>query len=204
MSLVSDFAHYYNGTWIAQKQGELNIPLFVTSVEQRGNFSSEDFSHEAELAMYFNCERWTRVDGQMRQQQIEIDVFDPTLILESPDVGYLQHSRNVVSWTHINPVRQRAKGLMGNKIRNAPVHGRSISGEMVYNLFNPEFEGLLTRYIFIEPNNGKVYYKGAIVGQVQMDVPRNQYGNLTVHLLDKFKHIISDFENYSVSLVESL
>lgn len=206
MSLVSDFAHYYNGTWIAQRVGNINCPVYVESVEQAGEFSSGDFSHEAEQALYILGERWNKNDqGQIVRERFNIPIFDSSLILESPDVGYLLHSRNVVSWTHINPVRQRAKGLISNKLRNGPNSGRGISGEMVYNLFNPDFPGLVTRFIFINPNDDKVYYKGALVGQVLPEDQRSARGQRMLNLLGVFKHITPDLEaDYNVTLVETL
>lgn len=204
MSLVSDFSHYYCGTWIAERRGNLNIPLFVMNVFQQGEFSRDDFSHEAEMALMFEAERWVKTDSGFNRTAVQIGVFNPNLVLESPDVGYLQHGRNMVSWTHINPVRQRAKGLMGNKLRGVTSLGRNISGEMVYNLFNPSFEGLLTRFIFINPSDGLVYYKGAHVGRVLLSAGHDSRGRQTVQLLDMFKHIQSDFNQYTVELVESL
>ncbi|QEM42654.1 hypothetical protein [Shigella phage SGF2] len=205
MSLVADFSHYYNGTWIAKRAGNINLPCFVIGVEQSGNFRSDDFSHEAEQALYFVVEQWYKNEqGHLRNTTMNIPVFDPTLILESPDVGYLFHNGNTVSWTHINPVRQRAKGLMGNKIRNAPGIGRSISGEMVYSLFNPEFDGLVTRYIYINPTDGKVHYKGALVGQVDLEAPRDSYGQQPMRLLEHFHHISENLSNYNITLVDSL
>lgn len=206
MSLVTDFAHYYNGTWIAQRNGDINNPIYINSVDQNAPYSRDDFSHEAEQALVFYGDRWSKEpDGSFRSEAIVIPIFDPSLILESPDVGYLLHSRNVVSWTHINPVRQRAKGLMGNKLRTGPSVGRGIPGEMVYNLFNPTFDGLVTRFIYINPNDYNVYYKGARVGRVQNDVGRDRRGRLHLTLLDKFKHISSDLErDYAIELVASL
>lgn len=204
MSLVNDFAHYYNGTWIAQKEGNLNLPLFITSVDQNGRFHSEDYSHEAEQALVFYADKWYKdSEGSLHRTQITINVFDPSLILESPDVGYVLHSRNIISWTHINPVRQRAKGLLGNKLRSAPGVIRNVSGEMVYNLFNPSFEGLVNRFIFINPQDFRVYYKGVYVGYVDVTSDRVN-GRQSLRLLDKFKHISQDFGEYNVELVENV
>lgn len=203
MSLVNDFCNYYCNTWIAFKDGNINHPLMILDVRQNGNFRERDFSSEAEQAMYFVAQKWSkRDDGSYMQESIEIPVFDPRLIHESPDVGYLSHGNNYVSWTHINPVRQRVKGLVGNKLRQ--IDRRSVDGRIVYNLFNPEFDGLLTRFIFINPNNGRIYYKGCVVGQVDQSAPMVR-GRRPCVLLEKFKHIVSDFQgSYTVSLVDSL
>lgn len=203
MSLVSDFGHYYINTWIALQEGGINYPLQIINVDQRGRYSRNDYSHEAEQALYFVAIKCSKDEnGRFVSEQIEVDVFDERLILESPDVGYLKHGRNIVSWTHINPVRQRAKGLMGNKIRslNQP---RGITGEMVYNLFNPDFEGLVNRFIFINPSDNNVYYKGAHVGVVDIQAERFR-GRQRLNLLDKFKHIAEDLSAYNVNLVETL
>lgn len=202
MSLVQDFSNYYINTWIALKEGDINLPFYVMNVEQREEFSRHDYSHEAEQALYFVGQRWYKnSDGRLVHDVINVDVFDQRLIHESPDVGYLNHGRNMVSWTHINPVRQRVKGLVGNKIR-ALTTARSVSGQMVYNLFNPEFEGLVTRFIFVNPQNGFMYYKGAKVGLVNLEGQTR--GRYPCTLLDKFKHITSDLINYEVTLVETL
>lgn len=208
MSLLRDFQHYYCGTWIAQRSPDgKNLPLYVLDVRQQGNFDIDDYSHDAEMSLVFEAERWTKnSEGQFERQIVgNIPVFDHSLILESPDVGYLQHGNNTVSWTHINPVRQRAKGLMGNKLRGTPPSlGRSIPGDLVYNLFNPEFEGLVTRFIYINPVDGKVYYKGAYVGNVLLEAGYGDNGRQSLNLLEKFKHISSDLSSYNVELVESL
>ena len=208
MSLLRDFQHYYCGTWIAQRaERGINLPLYVLNVNQANRFGEDDFSHEAEMALTFEVERWSKnAEGQFERQVVQgIPVFDQSLILESPDVGYLQHGNNMVSWTHINPVRQRAKGLMGNKLRGAPPSmGRSIPGELVYNLFNPDFEGLVTRFIYINPVDGNVYYKGALVGQVDLSAGYGDNGRQSLNLLEKFKHISSDLSSYNVELVETL
>jgi len=110
-----------------------------------------------------------------------------------------------VSWTHINPVRQRVKGLMGNKIRSlSQPRGQGISGQMVYNLFNPSFDGLVNRYVFINPMTGETYYKGALAGKVDMQAAMVR-GRRPLNLLDKFKHIATDFDStHTITLVESL
>ena len=204
MSLVHDFCNYYCNTWIALKEGNINHPLMIIDVRQNGDFRERDFSHEAEQAMYFVAQKWfKRDDGTYGQEGIEIPVFDPRLIHESPDVGYLSHGNNIVSWTHINPVRQRVKGLTGNKLRQID-RRTNVDGRVVYNLFNPEFEGLLTRFIFINPNNGRVYYKGCHVGQVDQQAAMVR-GRLPCTLLEMFKHISPDFSGrYNVTLVNSL
>lgn len=205
MSLVNDFANYYCNTWIALKEDDVNHPFFIMSVDQNGDFSRHDYSHEAEQGLVFLGTKWSKgSDGRFRQENITIPVFDARLIHESPDVGYLNHGQNMVSWTHINPVRQRVKGLVGNKIRQINTGIRGITGQMVYNLFNPEFDGLVTRYIFVNPHTGIVYYKGARVGLVPQPAVRTR-GRSAMNLLDKFKHIVPDLEaTYTVTLVETL
>lgn len=202
MSLANDFANYYCNTWIALREGDINHPFYVMGCDQSGDFARDDYSHEAEQALTFLGQKWFKDEqGRLRNETITVSVFDPRLIHESPDVGYLNHGQNLVSWTHINPVRQRAKGLMGNKIRaiNSP---RGISGTMVYNLFNPQFEGLVTRFIFVNPHDGQMYYKGGRVGQVDMEVMNR--GRRPCRLLNKFKHIVPDLTAYDVTLVETL
>lgn len=203
MSLISDFSNYYVNTWIAIREGEVNHPFLVSEVIQEDGYSRHDYSHEAEQALRFVGTKWSKnEDGRFSNQNVTIAVFHPSIIHESPDVGYLSHGRGLVSWTHINPVRQRVKGLMGNKIRQIQ-SPRGIEGSLVYNLFNPDFEGLVTRFIFIHPYNGNVYYKGCRVGSVDLNAPM-EMGRLPCTLLDKFKHITPDLENYNVTLVGSL
>lgn len=206
MSLVSDFANYYVNTYVALREGDINYPLMILSVDQNGQFSRNDYSHEAEQAMFFVAQKWfKRDDGTFSHETINVPVFDPRIIHESPDVGYLAHGRDLVSWTHINPVRQRVKGLMGNKIRSlSQPRGQGISGQMVYNLFNPSFDGLVNRYVFINPLTGETYYKGALAGKVDMQAALVR-GRRPLNLLDKFKHIATDFDStHTVTLVESL
>lgn len=204
MSLVNDFSNYYVNTWIAMREGDINYPLMVINVDQNGPYSRDDYSVEAERAMVFLAQKWfKRDDGTFTCETISVPVFDPRIIHESPDVGYLAQGRDMVSWTHINPVRQRIKGLMGNKIRqlNQP---RGINGQLVYNLFNPEFEGLVNRYIYINPTTGESYYKGAKVGQVDLEATLVR-GRRPIYLLEMFKHIQPDLESrYIITLVNSL
>lgn len=204
MSLVTDFSHYYCNTWVALKEGEINHPFLIIAVDQSGRFSREDYSHEAEMGLTFVGQKWfKREDGTFGNTSMTIPVFDPRIIHESPDVGYLSHGRDLVSWTHINPVRQRAKGLMGNKIRQIDM-SRNVSGQVVYNLFNPSFDGLVTRYCFVNPGDGKIYYKGSLVGQVDLSVPMVR-GRRPCVLLSKFKHIEPDLVGkYTVTQVETL
>lgn len=205
MSLRGDFNNYYSGTYVAFSEGGINYPLFVEEVFQSGDFSDRDYSHEAEQGLQFRTVKWSKNDnGTYNHESFRISVFDPRIIPESPDVGYLLHSQNTVSWTQINPVRQRSKGLLGNKVRVLGNSGRAIQGNLVYDLFNPNFEGLLTRYIYIHPYTGDIYYKGCHVGKVDLEASLVR-GLRPCTLLNKFKHIQPDFEErYIVTLVEAL
>ena len=65
MSLVSDFANYYVNTYVALREGDINYPLMILSVDQNGQFSRNDYSHEAEQAMFFVAQKWFKRDQRL-------------------------------------------------------------------------------------------------------------------------------------------
>lgn len=166
MSLVRDYQHYYCGTWIAQKMGDLNLPIYVESVEDTSDFDSDNFTEEHRASLQFHGLRYTlNPNGRVTGSRVQISVMDASLELESPDVGYVLLGRDI-RWTVIRPVRQRLKGMAGNKIHGANLSNGagSNAAKMVYDLFNPSFEGLVDRYTYVCPHTNKIHYKGAEIG----------------------------------------
>lgn len=181
MSLRRDYQHYFCGSWIAWQSNGLLLPILVTDIRDRSDLSSEDFSEEHREQLYFMGILYQKNEatGDLIETRIEKNILDPELITESPPVGYVQVGTSV-NWTHINPVRQRMKGLSGNKLRQVSINDRQ--GRLMYDLFNPSFDGLLDRFTFINPLSNKIYYKGAEIGRV--DSIANQ-----IVLMTKFSHV---------------
>lgn len=172
MSLVRDYQHYYCGTWIAQKEGDLNLPIFVEQVEDNSSFDSDDFSEEHRALLTFSGIKYVQNNSNNRLTavRVNIPVLDPSLELESPDVGYVLSGRDI-RWTVIRPVRQRLKGMAGNKIHGASFSNGSsgAAARIIYDLFNPSFDGLVDRYTYVCPHTSVVHYKGAEIGRIDQD-----------------------------------
>lgn len=200
MSLHSDYSHYYTNSWVALVENEVMYPLYVQEVLDRSRRRESDYSEAHRQQLYLQCVKYFR-DGnnQIRSENLEVQVLDPRLILESPDVGYVKIG-SVVRWTCIRPVRQRLKGLAGNKIQQIQVNHRQ--GELMYDLFNPDFEGLLSRYCYVSPSTNFIFYKGAKAGRLNHE-------DQTVEVLPLFSyifetHIQPDYPPYNLVEVESL
>lgn len=200
MSLHGDYSHYFCGSWIALVEGNVRVPLFVMDITDNSDMSSGDYSERHRAQLEFVCDRYDKdARGRIVRRREHFNVLNPNLILESPDVGYVKIDNNV-RWTHIVPVRQRMKGLTGQKVRQLSV-GQG-TGELMYNLFNPEFPGLIDRYTYIAPHNNIIYYKGAVIGRVEPD-------NNRIVLLRIFKYLQTillepEFPVYTFDLVSNL
>ena len=200
MSLQHDYSHYYTNSWVALCEGDLMYPLYVSDIIDRSNRRESDFSEAHRQQLFLNAIKYFRdPNGRIRSENVEVSVVSQNLVLESPDVGYVKIG-NVVRWTCIRPVRQRLKGLASNKITQIAVNHRQ--GELMYDLFNPSFEGLINRYCYISPQTGFIYYKGALAGKVNHD-------EQVVKLLPLFKYLFEaiiqpEFPPYSLEEVTSL
>ena len=204
MSLVRDYHHYYCGTWIAQKEGELNLPIFVENIEDPSSFDSDDYSEEHRAQLNFSGIKYVQNNGNNRlvPVRVNIPVLDPSLELESPDVGYVLSGRDI-RWTVIRPVRQRLKGMAGNKIHGASFSNGSsgAAARIIYDLFNPAFEGLVDRYTYVCPHTSVVHYKGAEIGTVNQETS-------TFVLLAAFEYVVRRlrlaYPNFTFETVEAL
>lgn len=185
MSLVRDYQHYYAGSWVALIEGDLLIPIFVETVIDESDYSNDDFSEEHRSRLLIHGHRYDRRDGRTRGSRINISVMSPDLVLESPDVGYVCSGRDI-RWSVIRPIRQRLKGMASNKLHGANLGRGSDSASLVYDLFNPSFPGLVNRWLFVNPDNNKIHYKGAEVGLVVEN---------EIRLLPRFQYIAGYFRN---------
>ncbi|MDW5598938.1 hypothetical protein VSS74_31555, partial [Conexibacter stalactiti] len=196
----TDYNHYYAGTWVVLKENNVNVPLFVLEVSDPSNRREHDYSEEHRAQLLLVCDRYDKDrSGRLRSSRCEVNVMNENLVLESPDVGYVK-TGDVVRWTHITPVRQRMKGVTGHKIRQVQVGQRQ--GQLMYDLFNPEFEGLIDRYTYVAPFNNQIYYKGAHIGRVNHDTR-------SVILLRRFQYLVEtvlqpEFPVYVFDLVGNL
>lgn len=199
MSLRRDYQNYFVGSWIAWQSEGLLLPIFVTDIRDRSDFDQDDFSEEHRSQLHFVGNVYKKnSEGEVIETRVEKNILDPELITESPPVGYVRLGRSV-SWTHINPVRQRLKGLASNKLRQVSINDRQ--GRLMYDLFNPSFDGLVDRFTYVNPTTSKVYYKGAEIGSI--DSSNNQ-----ILLLSKFSHVkkrlIANYPNHLFVEVEAL
>lgn len=204
MSLVRDYQHYYCGTWIAQKEGELNLPIYVEQVEDNSSFDSDDFSEEHRALLTFSGIKYIQNESNNRlvPVRVNISVLDPSLELESPDVGYVLSGRDI-RWTVIRPVRQRLKGMAGNKIHGASFSNGSsgAAARIIYDLFNPSFEGLVDRYTYVCPHTSVIHYKGAEIGSFNHE-------SSSFVVLSAFEYVIrrlsNAYPNFTYQTVEAL
>lgn len=200
MSLHSDYSNYYTNSWVALVEDGIMYPLYVQDIRDRSNRRESDYSEAHRQQLYLNATKYYRTEsGSIRSESLEVSVLDARLILESPDVGYVKIG-SVVRWTCIRPVRQRLKGLSGNKITQVQVNHRQ--GELMYDLFNPAFEGLINRHTYVAPNTGFIFYKGAKAGRIIHEEQQ-------VQLLPLFKYIFEsqvqpEYPPYALVEVTSL
>lgn len=200
MSLLTDYSHYYNGSWVALVEDGVSYPLFVHDVGDHSNRRESDWSEAHRQQLYFRGDKYSKDRrGNIHSERMEISVLDPRLILESPDVGFVKVG-GVVRWTAIRPVRQRLKGLSSNKIPQVQVNHRQ--GELMYDLFNPSFEGLINRYLYIAPNTGFIYYKGARVGNIDHGTQTGRLLNIFMYLVELY--LQPEFTPYHFVGVERL
>lgn len=167
MSLARDYHHYYVGTWIGLLENDILVPIFVEAVTDESGMDPDDFSEEHRSQLQLHGYRYDkRPNGRISGSRIAVPVLSTSLVLESPDVGYVCTGRDI-RWTVIRPVRQRTKGIISNKINGTNLGRSSDSASIVYNLFNPSFDGMITRYMFVSNRNNRIYYKGAEVGEIR-------------------------------------
>ena len=185
-SLVRDYNHYYQHSWVGIQDNGLLIPIFVESVVDTSDMSSEDWSEAHREMLFINGYRYDKRerDGRIIASNISVSVMNPNLVLESPDVGYVCSGRDV-RWTVIRPVRQRLKGMASNKINGANIGRGNETSSLIYNLFNPDFEGMINRYMFVAGSNNRIYYKGAEIGKVYDD---------RVEVLNRFFYLIPQIQ----------
>lgn len=187
MSLVRDYNHYYQHSWVGIQEGDLLIPIFVEGVIDSSERSNDDWSEEHREALQIHGNRYDKRerDGRIISSSIVVSVMNPALVLESPDVGYVSSGRDV-RWTVIRPVRQRLKGMAANKLNGANLgRNNTETATVIYNLFNPNFDGMINRYLFVAPGNGRIYYKGAEIGEVRDD---------SIAVLNRFFYLIPQIQ----------
>lgn len=166
MSLLRDYNHYYQQSWVGVKEGNLLLPVFVEQVLDSSDYDSDDYSEEHRARLEIHGHRYVKNNrGRVVSSRFSISVLDDSLVLESPDVGYISNGRDV-RWAVIRPVRQRMKGMVSNKLAGMSLGRSQENATLVYNLFNPEFDGMINRYLFVAPSTGYIYYKGAQVGVI--------------------------------------
>lgn len=201
-SLVRDYNHYYQHSWVGIQENGLLIPIFVETVIDTSELSSDDWSEEHREQLMIHGIRYDKRerDGRIVASSITTSVMNPALVLESPDVGYV-HSGRDIRWAVIRPVRQRLKGMVSNKVNGTNIGRGTETSSIIYNLFNPDFEGMINRYLFVAPSNNRIYYKGAEIGQVFDD---------RIHLINRFFYLIPQIQgceryaNLPISEVEAL
>ena len=200
MSLHSDYSHYYTNSWVALVENGIMYPLYVQDIRDHSNRSESDYSEAHRQQLHLLCAKYYRDQrGNIRSETLEVPVLDSRLILESPDVGYVKIG-SLVRWTCIRPVRQRLKGLASKKIQQGQVNHRQ--GELMYDLFNPAFDGLINRYCYIAPSTNLIFYKGAKAGRMNHETQ-------SVELLPLFKYIFEaiiqpEFPPYTLTEVTTL
>lgn len=202
MSLVRDYCHYYQNSWVGLQEGNLLIPVFVEAVIDESGLSNDDYTeeHRSQLQIFgFRYDK--RPNGRVAATRITIPVLSPSLVLESPDVGYVASGRDI-RWTVIRPVRQRIKGMVSNKVAGTNLGRSTEAATMIYNLFNPDFEGMINRYLFVAVSgNNRIYYKGAEIGEIRDN---------TILLISRFSYLLpqitgcEQYANLPVTQVEAL
>jgi len=166
MSLLRDYNHYYQQSWVGVKEGNLLLPIYVEQVIDSSDYDRDDYSEEHRARLEIHGYRYTKNSrGRVSGSRFSISVLDESLVLESPDVGYISNGHDV-RWAVIRPVRQRMKGMVSNKVVGTSLGRSNENASIIYNLFNPEFEGMINRYMFVAPSDNHIYYKGAKVGVI--------------------------------------
>lgn len=197
MSLVRDYQNYYCNTWVALREGEILVPIFVENIDDSSDYSTDDFSEEHRRLLLITGRRYDMDNGRLRASRIRISVLNEDLVLESPDLGYVLVGRDV-RWSMIRPIRQRLKGMASNKVQGTNIGRGTDNAKLIYDLFNPSFNGLVNRYLFVCPLDNSIHYKGVIIGRVDDTV---------IRLYQRFMYVFPQFTanpNYALFTAEVL
>lgn len=189
MSLRGDFRNYFCGTYIGVRRNGMILPFKVDDVVDRSDFSEADYSDAHRNALRFVGYLYT---SETERSQFTAGVADETLILESPDIGYYLDTRGKVRWIRYRTHRGRQKGVYQQKLVGL---NTGITGKLMYRLFNPQFDGLVNRHLYICPRDSVVYYKGVAIGKMI---------DGRVHLLRRWQHINGMLRDYQITVVDSV
>lgn len=172
MSLAEDFNMYFGGTYVglADQHGVIR-PFWVTSVARGRDFNNNDYSEAA-----VNALRFTGTHYRNEDMEEEKTVPYGKLVLEMPDLGYIEH-RGKFYYLTWRPTRSTKKGLCDRRISGV--------NRLDYNFVRSIYETVhknpnpLARQFCIQ--EGKVAYKGYLIGTVD---------NKLLKIAKKFKYLL--------------